>query len=156
VEVALNLRSKPSLPIKPSTSEKKPTTAPHGGVVGSKSSRVHSQRWIRHHYLLQSFRQLLVLSRLYMISDFASVDVKGRVLLVSSVFAAWSRVWLSHIRGVHQSGNTFVGQYTLLFPEGMDATVYVLRQVVFVVEDGKVVGTDLVGLVGQLTESEHI
>ncbi|KAG1880766.1 hypothetical protein F4604DRAFT_1510254, partial [Suillus subluteus] len=53
------------------------------------------------------------------ISDFAAVDAgKSGAPQPVQLFAAWPRIWSSHIRGVHRSGNTFVVQYTSLFPEG--------------------------------------
>jgi hypothetical protein len=66
---------------------------------------------------------------------------------------------------VHQSENKFLVQLTSLFPEGYgrDSTPFETAEIgtsestaEFVVENGKVVGFGLFGLVGQLTERERI
>ncbi|KAG2045717.1 hypothetical protein BDR06DRAFT_1015375 [Suillus hirtellus] len=66
---------------------------------------------------------------------------------------------------VSASGNTFVIQYTSLFPEGYgrDSTLFETAEIGtseatadFVVEDGKVVGFGLFDLVGQVTERERM
>ena len=80
------------------------------------------------------------------------------------LLAVWPRVWSSHIRAVHQSGNKFEVQFTSLFPEGYgrDSTPFETAEIgtsqataEFVVEDGKVVGFGFFGLVDQLTERER-
>ncbi|KAG2141556.1 beta-lactamase/transpeptidase-like protein [Suillus cothurnatus] len=130
VDAALNLRSKPSPPIEPNASEKKPVTPTHENVTGLELA----------------------------IEKFSGAPQSVQLL------AAWPRIWASHIRGVHQSGNTFNVQYTSLYPEGYgrDTTPFETAEIgtseataEFVVEDGKVVGFGLVGLVGQLTERER-
>src|SRR6267154_4454668 len=99
------------------------------------------------------------------ISDFTAVDsVQSSAPHSLQLLAAWPRIWASHIRAVHQSGNKFLVQWTSLFPEGYgrDITPFETAEIgtsdataEFVVEDGKVVGFGLVGLVGQLTERER-
>ncbi|KAG1873550.1 hypothetical protein DFJ58DRAFT_651470, partial [Suillus subalutaceus] len=99
------------------------------------------------------------------VSDFAAVDA-GKSSTPQSVqlLAAWPRIWSSHIRSVHRSGNMFVLKYTALFPEGYgrDRIPFETAEIgtseataEFVVEDGKVAGFGLVWLVGQLTENAH-
>jgi hypothetical protein len=99
------------------------------------------------------------------ISDFAAVDTaKSNALSPPQLLAEWPRVWASHIRAVHQSGNKFLVQWTALFPEGYgrDTTPFETAEIgtsearaEFVVEDGKIVGFGLFGLVDQLTERER-
>jgi hypothetical protein len=100
------------------------------------------------------------------IADFTAVDTAQSSALSSpQLLAAWPRIWASHIRAVHHSGNKFLVQLTSLFPEGYgrDSTPFETAEIgtsestaEFVVENGKVVGFGLFGLVGQLTERERI
>jgi hypothetical protein len=99
------------------------------------------------------------------ITDFTVVDTaKSNAPSSPQLLAAWPRVWASHIRAMHQSGNKFLVQWTSLFPDGYgrDNTPFETAEIgtseapaEFVVEDGKVVGFGLFGLVDQLTEKER-
>jgi hypothetical protein len=99
------------------------------------------------------------------ITDFTVVDTaKLNAPSSPQLLAAWPRVWASHIRAMHQSGNKFLVQLTSLFPEGYgrDNTPFETAEIgtleapaEFVVEDGKVIGFGVFGLVGQLTEQER-
>ncbi|KAG2033655.1 beta-lactamase/transpeptidase-like protein [Suillus americanus] len=168
IDVALNLRSKPSPPITPNTHKKKPITPPPENVVGLELALEElSGTYANPGYGPITFCSPSVSSSYCqdVISDFAAVDAgKSSVSQSVQLFAAWPRIWSSHIRGVHRSGNTFVVQYTSLFPEGYgrDRTPFETAEIgtseataEFVVEDGKVVGFGLVGLVGQVTERER-
>ncbi|OJA11009.1 hypothetical protein AZE42_11311, partial [Rhizopogon vesiculosus] len=87
------------------------------------------------------------------ITNFTAVDsVQSSAPSSPQLLAAWPRVWTSHIRAVHQSGNKFVLLWTALFPEGYgrDSTPFETAEIgtseataEFVVEDGKVVGFGL-------------
>ncbi|KAG2135710.1 beta-lactamase/transpeptidase-like protein [Suillus bovinus] len=168
LDAALNLRSKPSPPIKPNTSEKKPFAPPSENVVGLELAlEEFSGTYTNAGYGAITFCTPSG-STPYcqdVISDFAAVDAgKSSAPQSPQLFAAWPRIWSSHIRGVHRSGNTFVVQYTSLFPEGYgrDSTPFETAEIVmteataeFVVEDGKVVGFGVIGMVGQLTERER-
>lgn len=99
------------------------------------------------------------------ITDFTAVDaVKSTAPTSPQLLGAWTRVWSSHIRVMHQSGNKFLVLVTSLFPEGYgrDSTPFETAEIgtseataEFVVEDGKVVGFGLFGLVGELTRRER-
>jgi hypothetical protein len=100
------------------------------------------------------------------ITDFAVVDTaKSNAPSSPQLLAAWPRVWASHIRAMHQSGNKFLVHWTSLFPEGYgsDNTPFETAEIgtsetraEFVVEDGKVVGFGLFGLVlNQLSGKER-
>jgi hypothetical protein len=168
VDAALNLRSKPSPPIEPNASEKKPVTPAHENVTGLELAiEEFSGTYVNAGYGPITFCSPSVNSPYCqnVISDFAAVDAgKSGAPQSVQLLAAWPRIWASHIRGVHQSGNTFNVQYTSLYPEGYgrDTTPFETAEIgtseataEFVVEDGKVVGFGLVGLVGQLTERER-
>jgi len=101
------------------------------------------------------------------ITDFNAVD-KAQSSAPSSpqLLGSWPRVWSSHIRAIHQSGNKFLVQCTSLFPEGYgrDSTPFETAEIgtseatgEFVVEDGKVIGFGLFGMVGvdEPTERER-
>ncbi|KAG1805214.1 beta-lactamase/transpeptidase-like protein [Suillus subaureus] len=168
VDAALNLRSKPLPPIEPDTSEKKPVTPPNENVVGLELTlEEFSGTYANAGYGAITFCSPSG-STSYcqdVISDFAAVDGgKSSAPQTVQLFAAWPRIWSSHIRVVHRSGSTFVVQYTSLFPEGYgrDRTPFETAEIGtseatadFVVENGKVVGFGLVGLVGQLMERER-
>jgi hypothetical protein len=168
VDAALNLRSKPSPPIEPNASEKKPVTPAHENVTGLELAiEKFSGTYVNAGYGPITFCSPSVNSPYCqnVISDFAAVDAgKSGAPQSVQLLAAWPRIWASHIRGVHLSGNTFNVQYTSLYPEGYgrDTTPFETAEIgtseataEFVVEDGKVVGFGLVGLVGQLTERER-
>jgi hypothetical protein len=187
IDAALNLRSKPSPPMsvlfiakslsfyspyhrfsKPNTPEKKSITPPAENVVDLELAlEEFSGTYANAGYGLINFCSPSGSSSYCqdVILDFATVDSnKSSAPQSHQLFAAWPRVWSSHIRGVHRSGNTFEVQYTSLFPEGYgrDTTPFETAEIgtseataEFVVEDGKVVGFGLVGLVGQLTERER-
>ncbi|KAG2128999.1 beta-lactamase/transpeptidase-like protein [Suillus clintonianus] len=168
IDAALNLRSKPSPPIKPSTTEKKAITPPNSDVVGLELALDEfSGTYTNAGYGPITFCSSSGSSSYCqdVISDFTAVDsAQSSAPQSPQLFAAWPRIWSSHIRGVHQSGNTFLVQYTSLFPEGYgrDRTPFETAEIgtsevtgEFVVEDGKVVGIGLVGLVGQVTERER-
>lgn len=165
IDATLNLRSKPSPPIKPDMPEEKPIQE---NVVGLElaleefSGTYASAGYPPITFCSPSGRSLYCQD---VISDFDAVDAgKSSAPQSPQLFAAWPRVWSSHIRGVHRSGNTFVIQYTSLFPEGYgrDSTPFETAEIgtseataEFIVEDGKVVGFGLFGLVGQVTERER-
>jgi hypothetical protein len=93
------------------------------------------------------------------ITDFNAVDTAQSSAPSSpQLLAAWPRAWVSHIRAVHQSRNKFLVQWTSLLTEGYgrDSTPFEVglleSTAEFVVEDGKVVGFGLFGLVDLLTE----
>jgi hypothetical protein len=168
VDAALNLRSKPSPPIEPNASEKKPVTPAHENVTGLELAiEEFSGTYVNAGYGPITFCSPSGNSPYCqdVISDFAAVDAgKSGAPQSVQLLAAWPRIWASHIRGVHLSGNTFNVQYTSLYPEGYgrDTTPFETAEIgtseataEFVVEDGKVVGFGLVGLVGQLTERER-
>lgn len=166
IDAALNLRSKPSPQIKPNMTEKKAITPPHGDVVSLKLALEEFSGT----YASPGYGSITLCSSSGsspycqdVISDFTTVD-KGKSSAPQSpqLFAAWPRIWSSHIRVVHRSGNAFVVLCTSLFPEGYgrDSTPFETGSsdevtADFVVEDGKVVGFGLAGLVGQLTERER-
>ncbi|KAG1735692.1 beta-lactamase/transpeptidase-like protein [Suillus paluster] len=165
IDAALHLRSQPSPLIMP---EKKAITPQHEGVVGLQLAvEAFSGTYANPGYGVLSFCSPSSSSSYCrdVISDFTAVDAAQSSAPNSpQLLAAWPRVWASHIRAVHQSGNTFSVQYTSLFPEGYgrDSTPFETAEIgtsqataEFVVEDGKVVGFGLVGLVGQLTERER-
>jgi CubicO group peptidase (beta-lactamase class C family) len=165
VNAALNLRSKPSPPIEPIASEKKPVTRAHENVTGLELAiEEFSGTYMNAGYGPITFCSPFGNSSYCqgVISDFAAVDA-GKSSAPQSVqlFAAWPRIWTSHIRSVHLSGNTFVVQFASLFPEGYGRdrtpfeTTFAEVTAEFVVEDGKVVGFGWVGLVEQLTERER-
>jgi CubicO group peptidase (beta-lactamase class C family) len=165
VNAALNLRSKPSPPIEPNASEKKPVTRAHENVTGLELAiEEFSGTYMNAGYGPITFCSPFGNSSYCqgVISDFAAVDA-GKSSAPQSVqlFAAWPRIWTSHIRSVHLSGNTFVVQFASLFPEGYGRdrtpfeTTFAEVTAEFVVEDGKVVGFGWVGLVEQLTERER-
>ncbi|KAG1859372.1 beta-lactamase/transpeptidase-like protein [Suillus subalutaceus] len=168
IDVALKLRSKLSPPIKPDTSEKKLITPPNENVVDLELAlEEFTGTYTNAGYGAITFCSPSSSSSYCqdVISDFTAVDA-GKSTAPQSVqlFAAWPRIWSSHIRGVHRSGNTFVVHPTSLFPEGYgrDTTPFETSEIgsseataEFVVEDGKVVGFGLVGLVGQPTKRER-
>ncbi|KAG1768064.1 beta-lactamase transpeptidase-like protein [Suillus placidus] len=168
IDAALNLRSKPSPLITPNTPEKRPITPPHENVAGLELAlEEFSGTYANAGYGSITFCSPSGSSPYCqdVISDFAAVDAgKSSAHQSVQLFAAWPRIWSSHIRGVHLAGNTFVVQCTSLFPEGhgRDSTPFETAEIgtseataEFVVEDGKVVGFGLVGLVGQLTERQR-
>ncbi|KAG2141566.1 beta-lactamase/transpeptidase-like protein [Suillus cothurnatus] len=165
VDAALNLRSKPSSPIEPNASEKQPVTCAHENVAGLELTiEEFAGTYINAGYGPITFCSPFGNSSYCqgVISDFAAVDA-GKSSAPQSVqlFAAWPRIWTSHIRSVHLSGNTFVVRFASLFPEGYGRdrtpfeTTFAEVTAEFVVEDGKVVGFGWVGLVEQLTERER-
>jgi hypothetical protein len=165
VDAALNLRSKSSPPIEPNASEKKPVTPAHENVTGLELAiEEFSGTYMNAGYGPITFCSPFGNSSYCqgVISDFAAVDA-GKSSAPQSVqlFAAWPRIWTSHIRSVHLSGNTFVVQFASLFPEGYGRdrtpfeTTFAEVSAEFVVEDGKVLGFGWVGLVEQLTERER-
>ncbi|KAF8436227.1 beta-lactamase/transpeptidase-like protein [Boletus edulis BED1] len=100
-------------------------------------------------------------------SDFSIVDnAQGTGASVSNsedLLAAWSRVWSSHIRMRHQHDLVFDVYLTSLYPNGYgkDTTPFATKEggvwtangvAEFVVEEGRVVGFGLAGLVGHVTE----
>ncbi|KAG8221711.1 beta-lactamase/transpeptidase-like protein [Butyriboletus roseoflavus] len=95
-------------------------------------------------------------------SNFTIVDsVQGNAGNSEDLLAEWPRVWSSHVRMRHQQGSVFQIHLTSLYPNGYgkDTTPFETRGVgpaeglaEFVVEDGKVVGFGMSGLVDQLTE----
>ncbi|OJA15997.1 hypothetical protein AZE42_10249 [Rhizopogon vesiculosus] len=99
------------------------------------------------------------------ITNFTAVDsVHPSAPSSLQLLAAWPRIGSSHIRAVHQSRNKFLLLFTALFPEGYghDSTPFETAEIgtpgataEFVVEDGKVVGFGLFGLVDQVTERER-
>ncbi|KAG1877404.1 beta-lactamase/transpeptidase-like protein [Suillus subluteus] len=168
IDVALNLRSKLSPPIKPDPSDKKLITPPNENVVDLELAlEEFTGTYSNAGYGAITFCSPSSSSSYChdVISDFTAVDA-GKSTAPQSVqlFAAWPRIWSSHIRGVHRSGNTFVVQCISLFPEGYGRDTTPFETSVmgssdataeFVVEDGKVVGFGFVGLVGQVTERER-
>ncbi|KAH7929367.1 beta-lactamase/transpeptidase-like protein [Leucogyrophana mollusca] len=101
-------------------------------------------------------------------SDFATVDAQaGSSTATPQLLAQWPRVWASHIRMEPErvEGHTFRVGFTSLFPNGygIDSTPFETAEVgtseatvEFVVEEGKVIGFGLFGLVGEVTERERI
>ncbi|KAH0826361.1 hypothetical protein J3R83DRAFT_5323 [Lanmaoa asiatica] len=95
-------------------------------------------------------------------SNFSVVDsVQGDVGPTGDLLAEWPRVWSSHVRMRHEQGSIFNIHFTSLYPNGYgkDTTPFETREIgpteglaEFVVEDGKVVGFGMSGLVGRVTE----
>ena len=96
-------------------------------------------------------------------SNFSIVDnVQGNPRAASSdLLAEWPRVCSSHVRLRHQTGSIFEIYFTSLYTHGYgkDTSPFETGEVgtpegiaEFVVEDGRVVGFGVSGLVGQLTE----
>lgn len=91
------------------------------------------------------------------LSDFDAVDSVTTTPRSTShqLFAAWSRLWSSHIRLVHSGGNRFNISPTSLFPDGYGRNRSAFEKtepfnsamVEFVVKDGGVVGLGWVGTV---------
>ncbi|RPD57950.1 beta-lactamase/transpeptidase-like protein [Lentinus tigrinus ALCF2SS1-6] len=87
------------------------------------------------------------------LADFAAVDAAQHIPSHLQLFAAWDRVWSSHVRLRHTSGNSFAVTFPHLFPQGYgrnttpfefwDSQVSIGRAE-FVVENGEVVGFALV------------
>lgn len=91
------------------------------------------------------------------LADFNAVDSVGSTPWPSptdlpQLYAAWDRLWGSHIRLVHVEDNTFNASVTTLFPAGYgaDKTPFETAEkdeypgaVKFVVEQGKVIGLGL-------------
>ncbi|KAG1720360.1 uncharacterized protein EDB91DRAFT_1281425 [Suillus paluster] len=129
IDAALHLRSQPSPLIMP---EKKAITPQHEGVVGLQLAvEAFSGTYANPGYGVLSFCSPSSSSSYCrdVISDFTAVDAAQSSAPNSpQLLAAWPRVWASHIRAVHQSGNTFSVQYTSLFPEGYGETVRHSRQ----------------------------
>lgn len=89
------------------------------------------------------------------LSDFAAVDnttsrpdITGKLQL----YAAWPRIFASHVRLVHLSNNTFITEVTKLFPDGYGrnrgpfaAGTTIGGVAEFVVKDGKVIGVGIEG-----------
>ena len=94
-------------------------------------------------------------------SDFSVVDsVRGNTGS-KDLLAEWPRAWSSHVRLRHQQGSIFEIYFTSLYPNGYgkDTTPFETKETgsaeglaEFVIEDGKVVGFGISGLVDQLTE----
>ncbi|KIJ64016.1 hypothetical protein HYDPIDRAFT_28910 [Hydnomerulius pinastri MD-312] len=89
-------------------------------------------------------------------ADFAAVN-KGQNSSQPSpeLIAAWPRVWSSHIRMRYLKGSTFKVEFVTLFPNGhgKDSTPFETTEIIgrfgnaeFIVEDGKVVGFGISGL----------
>ncbi|KAG1877405.1 beta-lactamase/transpeptidase-like protein [Suillus subluteus] len=150
IDVALNLRSKPSVPIKPNTPENKPITSPNENVADLELAlEEFSGTYSNAGYGAITFCSPSG-SSLYcqdVISNFTAVDA-GKSTAPQSVqlFAAWPRIWSSHIREGY-------GRDTTPFETSEIGSSEATAE--FVVEDGKVVGFGLVGLVGQVTERER-
>ncbi|KAG2063760.1 beta-lactamase transpeptidase-like protein [Suillus decipiens] len=168
IDATLNLRSEPLPPlfvIKPDTSEKEPIMPADEDVVGLELAlEEFSGTYTSAGYGSITFCTPFGSSSYCkdVISDLAAVDGgKSSVPQSIQLLAAWPRLWSSHIRGVHRSANTFAVQYISLFPEGCGRdrtpfeTTTLESTAEFVVEDGKVVGFGLFGMVGQLTERER-
>ena len=89
----------------------------------------------------------------HVLADFALVDESTPPSASPSLFAAWPRVWSSHVRLRHTEGNSFALTLPRLFPEGFgrnttpfefyDSQLSVGRAE-FVVDDGRVVGFALI------------
>ena len=88
------------------------------------------------------------------LSDFAAVDAARQAPLPAhGLFAAWDRVWSSHVRMHHTNGRSFSVTFPRLFPQGYgrnttpfefwDSQISVGRAE-FVVEDEEIVGFALV------------
>ncbi|KAI1786346.1 beta-lactamase/transpeptidase-like protein [Ganoderma leucocontextum] len=87
------------------------------------------------------------------LADFAPIEESARSSSPPSLFAAWPRVWSSHVRLRHTVGSSFALTLPRLFPQGFgrnptpfefyDSQISVGR-VEFVVEDGEVMGFALV------------
>ncbi|KAG9311213.1 beta-lactamase/transpeptidase-like protein [Chiua virens] len=82
----------------------------------------------------------------------------------NDLVAEWPRVWSSHVHMRHQRDLLFELYFSSLYPDGYgkDTTPFEVTGVgpagglaEFVVEDGRVVGFGVSGLVGQLTERER-
>ncbi|KAH9855877.1 beta-lactamase/transpeptidase-like protein [Lenzites betulinus] len=81
------------------------------------------------------------------------VTATGEPLPDARLYAAWPRVWSSHVRLRHASGNTFGLVFPWLFPQGFGAnrtafefydSVISVGRVEFLVERGRVLGFALV------------
>ncbi|KAI6135848.1 beta-lactamase/transpeptidase-like protein [Pisolithus thermaeus] len=99
-------------------------------------------------------------------ADFAAIDgVHGGPSVPTELLAAWPSVWSSHVRVRHAQGTTFNLYVTSLFPKGYgkDSTPFETAEIgtstvtaEFVVEDGKVIGFGVSGLVGRQTERARL
>ncbi|KAJ8593158.1 beta-lactamase/transpeptidase-like protein [Rhizopogon salebrosus TDB-379] len=159
IDEALHLRSKPWLPIMP---EKKAMTSPLKDIIGlelalEEFSGTYSNPGYGSFTFCGPSNSSAYCQKV--ITDFNAVDTAQSSAPSSpQLLAAWPRAWVSHIRAVHQSGNKFLLQWTSLLTEGYgrDSTPFEVgpseSTAEFVVEDGKVVGFGLFGLVDLPTE----
>ncbi|OAX32863.1 beta-lactamase/transpeptidase-like protein [Rhizopogon vinicolor AM-OR11-026] len=165
IDAALHLRSGPAPPIMP---EKKAVTSPSEDIVNLELPlEEFSGTYTDPGYGTFTFCSPSSSSSYcqQVMTDFTAVDsVHPSAPSPLQLLAAWPRMGSSHIRAVHQSGNKFLLLCTALFPEGYgrDSTPFETAEIgtpgataEFVVEDGKVVGFGLFGLVDQVTERER-
>ncbi|KAI6121290.1 beta-lactamase/transpeptidase-like protein [Pisolithus sp. B1] len=99
-------------------------------------------------------------------ADFAAIDgVHGDPSVATELLAAWPSVWSSHVRVRHAQGTTFNLYVTSLFPKGYgkDSTPFETAEIGtstvtadFVLDDGKVIGFGVSGLVGRQTERARL
>lgn len=99
-------------------------------------------------------------------ADFAAVDgAYGNPSVSTELLAAWPRVWSTHVRMRHVQGTTFTPYMTSLFPKGYgeDSTPFETAEIgtatataEFVIDNGKVIGFGVSGLVGGQTEGARL
>lgn len=94
------------------------------------------------------------------LDEFATVDGSTKPQ-ATELYAAWPRLWSSHLRLSYAGGTRFVTQATTLFPQGFGKNTTPFEQTHgtayadFVVrDDGEVLGFGLSGLVGETTNRE--
>ncbi|OJA19691.1 hypothetical protein AZE42_11210 [Rhizopogon vesiculosus] len=155
IDAALHLRSGPAPPIIP---EKKAVTSPSEDIVNlelplEEFSGTYTDPGYGTFTFCSPSSDSLYCQQV--IANFTAVDsVRPSAPSSPQLLAAWPRVWTSHLRAVHQSGNKFMLLPTALFPEGYgrDSTPFETAEIgtpgataEFVVENGKVVGFGLFG-----------
>ncbi|KZT23833.1 beta-lactamase/transpeptidase-like protein [Neolentinus lepideus HHB14362 ss-1] len=99
------------------------------------------------------------------LADFAAVDSVIGGVSGAYLYAAWPRIWSTHLRFIHRRDNEFELIFTALFPKGYgpDLTPFETTETgegqgraEFVVENGKVIGFGLFGLIGEETERDRL
>lgn len=99
------------------------------------------------------------------LEDFAAVDSVTNGPSRPELYAYWPRIWSTHLRFIHHQGNEFELVFTALFPKGYgpDSTPFETTetgegqgQAQFVIDEGKIMGFALTGLVGESTERERL
>ncbi|TFK57591.1 beta-lactamase/transpeptidase-like protein [Heliocybe sulcata] len=98
------------------------------------------------------------------LTDFSAVDSVSKRATEAQLYAGWPRIWSTHLRFVRQKDNEFEVIFTALFPRGYgpDSTPFETTETgegqaraEFVVENGKVIGFGLFGLIGEETERDR-